>query len=223
MGFNNEKLSQYVKQNTSGANEDVDAAANGGIPDSVPEKCSVEKSAKFRLPDKEPVWDAQHEFLGWSDSPEAAEAKWKAGDTAAFDQDTTLYAIWDAHYKVIKGAGSIWEKGSKKTQRFVADGKITYFTELRIDGKRFADGVKISSGSTVADIEARAMEKLSVGKHTVTFAYEDGEASATFTVRKKLPPTGDRSNPVLWLFLIVFGIAGITMVGVHTHAANKKR
>ena len=195
--------------------------ANGGIPESVPANCSAEKSVKYRLPVKEPVWDGQHLFLGWSDSPDAAEAKWKAGDVAAFDQDTTLYAVWKAQYKVIEGAGSVWTKGSGKTQRFVADGNVMYFTELRIDGKRFADGVKITSGSTVADIEARAMEKLSVGTHSVTFVYEDGEASATFTVNKKYPPTGDQNHPALWLIMILLGTAGIILAGVlHT---QKKR
>ena len=196
--------------------------ANGGIPESVPANCSAEKSAKYRLPVKEPVWDDQHLFLGWSDNPDAAEAKWKAGDVAAFDQDTTLYAVWKAQYKVIEGAGSVWTKGSGKTQRFIADGNITYFTELRIDGKRFADGVRITSGSTVADIEARAMEKLSVGTHSVTFAYEDGEASATFTVSKKYPPTGDTNHPALWLLLILLGTTGITLAGVRAHKEKKR-
>ena len=66
------------------------------------------------------------------------------------------------------------------------------------------------------------MEKLSAGTHTVTFVYEDGEASAPFIVRKELPPTGDRSNPALWLFLIVLGLAGITMTGVRAYTARKK-
>ncbi|MBP5725748.1 MAG: InlB B-repeat-containing protein, partial [Clostridia bacterium] len=197
--------------------------ANGGLPATVPDPISRQKSVWFLLPGSKPAWDAQHLFLGWSDHPEAVEAKWKAGAAAVFDQDTTLYAVWKAQYKVIEGAGSVWTKGSGKTQRFVANGNITYFTELRIDGKRFTDGVKISSGSTVAEIEPRAMEKLSLGKHTVTFVYEDGEASAPFIVRKTLPPTGDRSHPALWLFLILFGLAGITLVGVLAHSAKKKR
>jgi hypothetical protein len=67
------------------------------------------------------------------------------------------------------------------------------------------------------------MEKLSVGMHKVPFVYEDGEASAPFIVRKKLPPTGEQSEPALWLFLILFGLAGITLVGVLAHSAKKKR
>ncbi len=67
------------------------------------------------------------------------------------------------------------------------------------------------------------MEKLSVGTHSVTFAYEDGEASATFTVSKKYPPTGDTNHPALWLLLILLGTAGIILAGVCAHTEKKKR
>ena len=197
--------------------------ANGGDPDTVPDPISRPKLTWFLLPESEPVWDAQHLFLGWSDNPEAAEAKWKAGAAAVFDRDTTLYAVWNARYKVISGAGSVWVRKSKITLRFIADGDIRYFTELRIDGERFTKGVEISSSSTVADIRPWALETLAVGTHTITFQYEDGEASASFTIQKALPPTGDQSNPALWLFLILFGLAGITLVGVLAHSAKKKR
>ena len=197
--------------------------ANGGQPDTVPDTLSKPKSVWFRLPDSEPVWDAQHLFLGWSDNPDAAEAKWKAGAPAVFSQDTTLYAVWKAQYKVISGADSVWVKKSTVTLRFIADGDIRYFVELEIDGKRFTKGVEISSGSTVADIKPWALETLSVGMHTITFIYEDGETSAPFFIRKAPPPTGDRSDPALWLLLIVLGMAGIAVVGIRAYTAKRKR
>ena len=197
--------------------------ANGGRPDTVPEPLSRPRSAWFLLPESEPAWDPQHLFLGWSSDPEAGGPEWKAGGAAIFDRDTILYAVWDARYKVISGAGSVWVKKSNVPLRFVADGNVMYFTELQIDGKRFSKGVKISSGSTVADIRPSALETLSAGKHTITFKYEDGEASASFTVKKALPPTGDPSDPALWLLLIVIGTAGITTVGFCAYTAKKKR
>ena len=47
--------------------------------------------------------------------------------------------------------------------------------------------------------------------HKVSFVYEDGEASAVFTVRSKVPPTGDTGHPALWLFLVLFGIGGLIL------------
>ena len=197
--------------------------ANGGRPDTVPDSLSVPQGVSTRLPEQGPSWDAQHDFLGWSDNPRAREPEWKAGATVLFDQDTTLYAVWHAHYRVIEGAGSVWTKGSGKTQRFVANGNLQYFVELRVDGLPFAEGVQISSGSTVADISAQAMETLSVGNHTVTFIYEDGMAAAPFKVRKKIPPTGDTGYPALWLALIVFGSAGLVLLGTRRRTARRKK
>ena len=167
--------------------------ANGGLPDTIPDSLSVPKGVWTRLPKHMVTWDPQHDFLGWSTDKKDSEPKWKAGGAVVFNEDTTLYAIWHAHYKVIEGAGSIWVKDSGKTQRFVADGNYKYFKEFMIDGKVFSNGVNIYSGSTVADISADGMETLSVGTHTVTFVYIDGEASATFTVMRQVPPTGDAS------------------------------
>jgi len=196
--------------------------ANGGQLDNVPKKISTPQWAWIQIPVQQPSWDPQHDFLGWAADPDAKEPEWKAGDTELFRQDTTLYAVWNPHYKVIEGAGSVWTKGSGKTQRFVADGDLKYFKELRIDGRPFNEGVHISSGSTVADISAKAMETLSVGSHTVTFVYVDGEASADFTVQKQLPPTGDTGHPALWFMLIILGAAGL-LLGILPLAAKRKK
>ena len=197
--------------------------ANGGVPESVPPKCSVSKSEKYRLPVRKPVWDAQHEFRGWARSAGPTAPEWKAGDIASFDRDTTLYAVWIARYKVIEGAGSFWTKGSGKTQRFVADGDRKYFKELRVDGLPFAEGVKISSGSTVADISPKAMGKLSAGDHTITFVYVDGQASASFTVLNDVPKTGDAGRPLLWLFLILSGVTGLVLLGAMVFNPKRKK
>lgn len=197
--------------------------ANGGLPDTAPKKITVPKGIWTQLPAQQPSWDAQHDFLGWSADPKATEPQWKAGSAVVINLDTTLYAIWNAHYKVIEGAGSVWTKGSGKTQRFVADGDVKYFKELRVDGLPFNEGVQISSGSTVADISAKAMEKLSVGDHTVTFVYIDGTASAPFKVRAKIPPTGDTGHPALWLTLVMLGIVGLILPGMLSRTARRKK
>ena len=197
--------------------------ANGGLPDTVPEKISAPREVWVQLPAENPSWDAQHDFRGWSVDPKAAAPGWKPGDAVLFAQDTTLWAVWNAHYRVIEGAGSTWTKGSGKTQRFVADGNAEYFRELNVDGRPFSEDVKMSSsGGTVADIGAKAMETLSVGEHTVTFVYMDGEASAQFTVRKNLPPTGDTGHPWFWLFLLVLGIAGLIPAGRHLRSRVRR-
>jgi LPXTG-motif cell wall-anchored protein/uncharacterized repeat protein (TIGR02543 family) len=187
--------------------------ANGGLEKTVPNHMSAPKNEKFKLPATKPTWDKQHDFLGWSTDYQAKKPKWKAGDTVSFDKDTTLYAVWKAHYKVIEGANATWTKGSGKTMRFVADGNVDYFKELKVDGQSFTDDAGISKGSTIADINSAAMEKLSVGEHTITFVYKDGEASAKFYVADKAPAptpsTGDTGNPALFVVMLILSLMGI--------------
>ena len=164
-----------------------------------------------------------HAFLGWSEKPDATKPEYKPGKAYYFDQDTKLYAVWGTRYRVVYGAGSTWTKGSGKTQRFIANGDVKDFVELRVDNLPFNDGVTISSGSTIADISAKAMEKLAVGEHEIMFIYTDGTASANFYVESKYPPTGDANHPALWLILAVSGIAGIALVGKRAFTARRKK
>ena len=165
--------------------------------------------------------DSTHVFIGWSEDPNAVRPEYRPGYAYYFDRDTTLYAVWGSQYKVIYGAGSVWVKGSGVRQRFIANGDLKDFMELRVDGTRLKDGVEISSGSTIADISAETMEKLAVGKHTILFIYRDGQASAEFTVKGKLPPTGDTGRPGLWLCMLLAGLIGCGWLGIR--ARNAKR
>ena len=69
--------------------------ANGGHADSLPHNISIPVNAWSVLPDVNPVWDLSHKFLGWSDDPNATEARWAPGDVVYFDGDVTLYAVWE--------------------------------------------------------------------------------------------------------------------------------
>ena len=91
------------------------------------------------------------------------------------------------------------------------------------DGQPFAEGVKISSGSTVADISPKAMDKLAAGDHTITFVYVDGQASASFTVLNDVPKTGDAGRPLLWLFLILSGVTGLVLLGAMVFNPKRKK
>ena len=41
--------------------------------------------------------DPCYEFLGWSTDPNATQPTYTAGQSVAFDKDTTLYAVWQPH------------------------------------------------------------------------------------------------------------------------------
>ena len=192
---------------------------------------SGEKVAKPADPTK-----TDHTFNGWY-----ADATF----TAAFDFDqqitanATVYAKFTKNsvtppvtitYTVTGGANSTWTKGSSATvtitvKRGEADDTcFSHFTGVEIDGVALAVGdYEAVSGSTVVTLKAAALQKLSVGSHTVTVKFDDGQASTGLTVKAgsgstdkpTSPKTGDDSNLRLWVLLMLLSILGfITTVAI---------
>lgn len=113
-------------------------------------------------------------------------------------------------YKITKGNKATWFRQSSKDLSFTADGKFKDFTGVRVDGKDLAEKYfTVKSGSTVVTLKKDFLQKLSVGNHTVTILFEDGQAEGTFRVSEGLdttnPETGDNSRIGLWC-----GIMAIT-------------
>jgi LPXTG-motif cell wall-anchored protein len=72
---------------------------------------------------------------------------------------------------------------------------------------------KVEEGSTVATLYPAYLDTLSVGNHTVTLAYADGNnATITFAVEKSTAPdTGDDSTPILFIALLMIATAGLAI------------
>ena len=125
--------------------------------------------------------------------------------------ESLLAALGD--YEVVKGDGSKWEKGTDTGLVFTANGAFSKFTGIEVDGKAVDKGDYTAvSGSTVITLKPEYLETLSVGTHTLTVQYTDGEASCEFTIAEKpaegtdndtqTPETGDNSNMMLWIALL---------------------
>jgi hypothetical protein len=99
---------------------------------------------------------------------------------------------------------------------------IKHYLLTLIDGKE----VKVStkSGSTIITISAEILEKLSVGAHTITVLFDDGEVTLPLTISASTtspettpspdasPVTGDNSNPALWYLLTIGSLIGMAML-----------
>lgn len=135
-------------------------------------------------------------------------------------------------YRIIKGSGSTWTKGSAAGLTIVANGACSKFTGIEIDGNAVSSGnYTVSSGSTVITLKPDYLNKLTAGEHTITVLYTDGGATGTFTIAEKpaettdkdttSPATGDNSNITLWAALLLVSGAGVT--GIRITIFNKKR
>ena len=136
--------------------------------------------------------------------------------------ESLLDALVD--YEIVKGDGGKWEKGTKTGLSFMVNGACSKFTGIEIDGKPVdKDNYTVVSGSTIITLKAEYMETMSAGRHRLEVQYTDGKASCEFDVFSKddipAPGTGDSSNILLWLTLLV--VSG-GMLGTAT-VKNKKR
>ena len=149
-------------------------------------------------------------------------------------------------YKFLEGANGKWTKSSDKNLAFRANGEFSKFTGVKVDGTKIdADKYTAVSGSTIVNLKKEYLETLSVGKHTLTVVYTDGECSTEFEIKAastakkdttdkenksskttaakldnaKTPKTGDNSNILLW-FTLLFS-SGVVLMG--KAFANKKR
>ncbi len=126
-------------------------------------------------------------------------------------------------YKIIEGANGAWAQNSDGTLTFRANGDFSKFTGVKIDGTLIsADNYTAVSGSTIVTLSSNYLSTLSVGSHSLTVVYFDGECSTEFEVKTTQggsygkPKTDDNSNLALWIALSVtamLGLAGTVVYG----------
>ena len=87
----------------------------------------------------------------------------------------------EINYRNTEGDGSSWQKGSGKTLEFIfkrsTDDSVTFshFTGIQVDGKDVAaDNYTAKSGSVIVTLKPSFLETLSVGQHTLTAKFNDG-------------------------------------------------
>ncbi|MBR2793223.1 MAG: hypothetical protein IKE16_01145, partial [Solobacterium sp.] len=93
-------------------------------------------------------------------------------------------------YRVVKGNGQIWTRGSLRPAEFVFRRSISdaetfdHFTGIRIDGLEAEDSAYTAeSGSLILNLRPPYLNTLSRGSHTVTAMFDDGEdVTAEFAV-----------------------------------------
>lgn len=102
-------------------------------------------------------------------------------------------------YNFIDGANGEWLKNSNKDLDFKTDGEFSKFTGVKVDGTLIgADKYTAVTGSTLVTLKKDYLETLSVGKHTLTVVYTDGECTTEFEVKNKVvekPGTEEDTKP----------------------------
>ena len=149
-------------------------------------------------------------------------------------------------YIFYEGSGGIWTIGQSGALTFTANGAYSKFTGIKVDGVIVgAEKYTAKSGSTIISLKADYLDTLSVGTHTLTVLYTDGEANTEFEVKKapeettiteettnteeteetakpnnntskKSPQTGNDINSTLWLALLLSCGGAIIVTGAYS-------
>ena len=118
-------------------------------------------------------------------------------------------------YAIIKGDGSVWEKGSEGTVSFTFNGLFVKFVGVKVDGTLVdASNYDAKSGSTIITFNKDYLDTISEGKHTVTAVYTDGEAEGSFEIlpEAKTPSTGSNNDLALYGALAAFNLTALAVV-----------
>ena len=128
-------------------------------------------------------------------------------------------------YQIIAGNGSKWTLGDNGSISMIANGSLEKFIGIKVDGKTVdAANYTMKSGSTIITLKSTYLDTLSVGKHTLTVIYSDGQTSGEFEILKKsdtiTPETGDNSNADIWFALMLVATCGL--IGMTIYNRRKK-
>lgn len=122
-------------------------------------------------------------------------------------------------YKITKGNGAKWVKGSGTGLSFTANGYFPKFTGVKVDGVTLStEDYTAASGSTVVTLGADYLKTLKTGKHTISIVYTDGEATGEFRVvtYNGNPFTGDQ-------IMIAAAVMTLSAVALSVLLAMKKK
>lgn len=97
------------------------------------------------------------------------------------------------------------------------DNSFDHFTGVKLDGQLLTKDVDytVTKSSTIVTLLPATLEKLSVGEHTVTVLFDNGEVNTDLTVKAAnsgnptSPQTGDNSHMGLWIAIMILSLCAL--------------
>ena len=141
----------------------------------------------------------------------------------------------EIEYKILDGANQTYTLGSNTDVIIRASGDLDKLQAIEIDNGNVisSSNYKLDSGSTILTLLASFLENSSVGEHTITFRYNDGEVSTKLTIANATnnnptptsnntdntnttnnPQTAD--NILFYISMLGLSIIGLVGAGIYT-------
>ena len=108
-------------------------------------------------------------------------------------------------YQVTEGGDATWLNTSNQGMVFRSNAEYAKFDRLEVDGATVpATGYTVSEGSTVVELSAAYLGRLSLGSHTLNIVSKDGSAKTTFTIKQGA--TSASSGGSIWGFVLIMTV-----------------
>ena len=135
------------------------------------------------------------QFKGWSLTSDGAIIT-----SVNMTENKTVYAIWEdipaTVYTILDGNNQTYTKGSNKDIIIRSSGDKDKIISIEIDGGNVIDpsNYTLETGSTILKLKSSFLETSSIGVHTITFKYNDGEVDAHLTITGELNQNNNIQN-----------------------------
>ena len=108
-------------------------------------------------------------------------------------------------YQVTEGGDATWLNTSNQGMVFRSNAEYAKFDRLEVDGATVpTTGYTVSEGSTVVELSATYLGRLSLGSHTLNIVSKDGSAKTTFTIKQGA--TSASSGGSIWGFVLIMTV-----------------
>ena len=88
---------------------------------------------------------------------------------------------------------------------FRSNAEYAKFDRIEVDGASVPSGsYSVSEGSTVVELSASYLKRLSLGHHTLAIVSKDGTASSGFTIKQGATSTSSGNGP--WAFILIMAV-----------------
>ena len=120
-------------------------------------------------------------------------------------------------YQVTEGGEATWLNTSNQGMVFRSNAEYAKFDRIEVDNAAVdASNYSVSEGSTVIELSASYLKRLSLGRHTLSIVSKDGVASTGFTVKQGATSARSGNGPwgIILLLTVIVAIAIPVTFGV---------
>ena len=120
-------------------------------------------------------------------------------------------------YQVTEGGEATWLNTSNQGMVFRSNAEYAKFDRIEVDKAAVdASNYSVSEGSTVIELSASYLKRLSLGHHTLSIVSKDGVASTGFTVKQGATSARSGNGPwgIILLLTVIVAIAIPVTFGV---------